>query len=107
MSCVCIIIKHNILIFQAPKAGQVEVHADDTDIAIMLVHHWEDKLHDIVFRATQSKKSWSIKHSATDMAPDVKAVLPFIHSFSGCNTTSALFGIGKATVLKKFKGKYS
>ena len=85
----------------------MEVHADDTDIAIMLVHHWEDKLHDIVFCATQSKKSWSIKDSATDMTPDVKAVLPFIHSFSGCNTTSALFGIGKATVLKKFKGKYS
>ena len=84
----------------------VEVHADDTDIAVMLVHHWKEELHDILFCAKQSKKSWSIKGSSMAMPTNVKDVLTFIHAFSGCDTTSALFGIGKATIFKKFKGRY-
>ena len=94
----------NPLYFQETKNAIVEVHADDTDVAIMLVHHWNEQLNDIVFCAHQSKKTWSIKESSLTLIAEVKAVLPFIHAFSGCDSTSALFGIGKVTILKKFKG---
>ena len=94
-------IKH---VFQAARTGPVEVHADDTDVAVMLVHHWEDELHDIVFSSHQAKKKWSVKSSCATLSADIKDVLLFIHAFSGCDSTSALFGIGKATILKKFQG---
>ena len=81
------------------------MHADDTDVALMLVHHWNDLLKDILFCSHQSRKSWSIRESSKMLSPEVKSVLPFIHAFSGCDTTSAMFGIGKCTVLKKFIGK--
>ena len=82
----------------------VEVHADDTDIALMLVHHWKVGLHDIIFCATQSRKCWSISESSLSMSPKIKDTILFIHAVSGCDTTSALYGIGKPSILKKFEG---
>ena len=32
---------------------------------------------------------------------DVCQSLPFLHAFTGCDTTSRIFGIGKKTVLKR------
>ena len=95
---------HQLILFQEAQKAVVEVHADDTDVALMLVHHWRDALYDVLFCSNQSKKCWSIKESSLSMSRDVKSVLPFIHAFSGCDSTSALYGIGKATLLKKFKG---
>ena len=85
-------------------SADAEVHADDTDVALMLVHHWNPTMHEIIFCSHQSRKSWSVKESALALSPDIKASLLLIHAFSGCDTTSALYGISKATVLKKFKG---
>ena len=70
----------------------------------MLVHHWNEMFHDIVFSSYQSKKPLSIKDSSMAMLPELNAALPFIHALSGCDTTSAMFGIGKTTIFKKFKG---
>ena len=82
----------------------VQVVADDTDIAVMLLHHWHEDLNDIIFTSECSKKSWSVKECVKSLSPGVKSVLPFIHALSGSDSTSAIFGIGKPTVLKKFKG---
>ena len=84
--------------------SMVEVHADDTDIALMLVHHWKVGLHDIIFSATQSRKCWSIRESSLLMSPKIKDTILFIHAVSGCDMTSALYGIGKPSILKKFEG---
>ena len=81
-----------------------EVVADDTDVAVMLLHHWRTELHDILFTSDISRKSWSIKYSTHALPKGIKQVLPAIHAFSGCDTTSAIFGCGKATVLNKMKG---
>jgi len=83
----------------------VEVFADDTDIVVLLMHHWKKRLFDIVFTSERSGKSWSIKDSCTDLSVDILKILPFLHAFSGCDTTSAVFSIGKPTVFKRFKGK--
>ena len=40
-----------------------EVVSDDTDVAIMLLYHWDHHLKDIVFTSERSKKSWSIGES--------------------------------------------
>ena len=78
--------------------------ADDTDVAVMLLHHWRTELHDILFISDISRKSWSIKYSTNALPKGIKQYLPAIHAFSGCNITSAIFGCGKATVLNKIKG---
>ena len=80
-----------------------EVVADDTDVAIMLLHHWSSELNDILFKSERPKKSWSIQKSVEALPADMKDVLLCLHAFSGCDSTSAIFGLGKATVFKKFK----
>ena len=62
-------------------------------------------MHDIVLTSEISKKSWSIKMCSEDFPPDIKELLPFVHAFSGCDTTSAIFGHGKPKLLKLLKGK--
>ena len=81
-----------------------EVVADDTDVAVMLLHHWRTELHDILFTSDITRKSWSFIYSTHALPKGIKQVLPAIHAFSGCDTTSAIFGCGKATVLNKMKG---
>ena len=81
-----------------------EVYADDTDVAVMLVHHWNSKLQEIIFTSKRSQTSWSIRESASQLPNELRTLLPFIHAFSGCDSTSAIFGLGKNTIFKKFKG---
>lgn len=93
------------LILQKAKESTVQVFADDTDIVVLLMHHWKSEMFDIVFSSERSGKSWSIKNSCGDLPSDFSKILPFIHAFSGCDTTSAVFGLGKPSMFKKFKGK--
>ena len=72
----------------------VTVVADDTDIAVMLVHHWEDRMADIFFLQERWNKSWSIKNASTMNKP-IKHHLLYIHAWSGCDTVSSVYGKGK------------
>ena len=83
-----------------------KVIAENTDIALLLMYHWNDSLHDIIMTSERSNKSWCIRNSCSDMSPDVKSVLPFIHAFSGCDTTSAIYGHGKPKLYKLIKGEF-
>ena len=82
----------------------MEIVADDTDIVVLLLHHWHENLKDILFSSEKSKKTWSIKDCCESLPNDVRAVLPFIHAFSGCDSTSSIFGYGKSKVLRCFRG---
>ena len=84
--------------------NSVEVIADDTDIAILLLYHWNNVLFDIFLTSEASKKTWSIRACCAKLLPSLKNVLPIIHSFSGCDTTSSIFGYGKNKVYKLFQG---
>ena len=81
--------------------ANVVVVADDTDVAIMLLYHWKDtKEHQFdIFLLQQSiGKYWSIKHASMKVE-DVKEHLLFVHAWSGCDSTSAIFGKGKPSFL--------
>ena len=80
--------------------------ADDTDILVMLVHVWDQTMGDLFLRH-EARKSIkknleiiSIKNVAFSLPSHVKENLLFIHAWGGCDTTSVLFGQGKAAVLK-------
>ena len=79
--------------------------SDDTDVAIMLLYQWDHHLKDIVFTSERSKKSWSIGESAQALLPELKSVLLCLHSFSGSDSTSAIYGLRKTGIFRKFKGK--
>lgn len=72
----------------------VAVVADDTDIAIMLIYHWNDELHDIFFYQQRQFKSWSIRETALQLGGRREQVL-FAHAWTGCDTVSAPYGKGK------------
>ena len=44
----------------ASKEKQVMVVADDTDVAVMLIYHWNEELSDIYFHTERGDKCWSI-----------------------------------------------
>ena len=73
--------------------------ADDIDIAVMLVHHWDSENHlDVYFLQERWDKAWNIKHASLQNK-FTKEHLLFLHAFTGCDTTSSIFGKGKANIL--------
>ena len=59
------------------KENQVVVVADDTDVAVMLLHQWKEDLKDTFFMS--ENKCWSIKN-AQCKSGDISEYLLFIHA---------------------------
>ena len=79
-------------------AGNVVVVADDTDVAVMLLYHWKENQCDIFLLQQSVNNCWSIKN-ASKRIEDVKEHLLFVHTWSGCDPTSAIFGKGRPSFL--------
>ena len=82
-----------------PKTDNpVIIVADDTDIAIMFLYHWNVLMSDIIFNSKKSQTVWSIKSACFNL--ENKEHLLFVHAWSGGDTVSAIFGKGKVSFLK-------
>ena len=46
---------------------------------------------------------WNIKEVRAKLGTFLCKHIPFLHAFLGCDTTSRLFGIGKGSIIKKFR----
>ena len=46
-------------------------------------------------------KRWDIKKTKVLLGDNICRMLPFLHSVTGCDTTSRMFGVGKGVALKK------
>ncbi len=90
----------------ASDGKHTAVIADDTDILVLLLFHWNADMADIHLRS-ERKKAQNIplklidireaaKHSEQTVLPQILA----IHAWGGCDTTSAVFGHGKCRILK-------
>lgn len=82
------------------------VIGEDTDLLVLLCYHAKDTNNTIYFRSepkqnTQKIKIWNITEARQKLGIYVCNILPFIHAFSGCDTTSRIFGLGKGTAMKK------
>ncbi len=75
----------------------VLVIADDTDVLILLLHHasYTDKL----FMETNQQIIF-IKVAKEVLGRELYMCLLFAHAMSGCDTTSALYGMGKLKCMK-------
>ena len=81
--------------------------ADDTDVLVLLVHHFKPDMADIsvlseITRIRNPRVSVvsvrAVRNSTDNTAAEQ---LLAVHALSGCDTTSALFGHGKAGVYRK------
>ena len=82
----------------------------DTDLLILLLHYadTDPDIKDLYFRSdkTCATKVHDINRLKAIIGPDICSQLLFIHAFTGCDSTSRIFGIGKKTAFKKLvKGK--
>ncbi|KAK3874873.1 hypothetical protein Pcinc_020193 [Petrolisthes cinctipes] len=96
------IIVNQLVYLAARGASNISVVSDDTDVFVFLLYFYcKEKLTCEVFmqspiacRRTVDIKATATKHS------NIAEFLPGVHALSGCDTTSFLYGIGKATALK-------
>ncbi|CAC5377686.1 unnamed protein product [Mytilus coruscus] len=82
------------------------VNGEDTDLLILLCYHSQDTINKIYFKSepkqnTHKIKIWDITETRRKLGPLVCNILLLIHAFSGCDTTSRIFGQGKGTIFKK------
>jgi hypothetical protein len=50
---------------------------------------------------SKKMKIWNIKQTKDFLGEDICHLLPLLHSLTGCDSTSRLFGIGKGIALKR------
>ena len=70
--------------------SSVEVRAEDTDVLVMLVHH---RANHPVFLTTAKDTSYDVRKIREALLERYRKYLIFLHSFSGCDTVSAISGL--------------
>ena len=76
---------------------------EDTDLLVLLLYHGTKDGKDLYFRSDKGKTPhvYNIKIIKQLLGDDVCSDLLFTHAFSGCDTTSRIFGVGKKSVFRK------
>ena len=102
----CIIVKCALQL--ATEGNVVTVVAEDTDILVLLMYHWNMSMADIYLKseARSQKKEfhlWKIQDLVATAGDVVISNLLFIHAWSGSDTPCATFGHGKILFLKKMR----
>jgi hypothetical protein len=83
------------------------VIGEDTDFLILLLYHATLKdSHELYFRSDKTGDKtkqyvYNINVLKQILGDDLCTDLLFVHMFTGCNTTSRIFGIGKKSVFQK------
>ena len=82
------------------------VVGEDTDVLVLLMYHAIDNGNDLFYTSDtksglKKKKIWDIIKTKKVLGEDQCRILPFIHGFTGCDTTSRIYGIGKHVAFKK------
>ena len=85
--------------FAKEGRGNAQVIAEDTDILVMLVYHYITCRQDIFMTTTSG--TFSMKDIAENLSETERSRMLFIHSVTGCDTVSAIYGKGKQTLFKK------
>ena len=78
------------------------VVGDDTDLLVLLCYHCEFSSQDVFFQPepkanTAKHRVWDLRKTKTVLGVKVIQVILFVHAILGCDTTSRLHGLGKAS----------
>jgi len=76
---------------------------EDTDLLILLLYHGKMDSKELYFRSDKGKPNvYNIKVLKQLLGDDVCTDLLFAHAFTGCDTTSRIFGVGKKFLCSKY-----
>lgn len=89
----------------ARSGRSVTVVANDTDVLVLLIFHFDHLMADIFIQSETGKQTIrrSVRTVCTALGDMATRQILVVHAISGCDTTSALFGHGKASTWKKLK----
>ena len=91
---------------KAIERAEDSVVGDDTDLLILLLYHANENSNAIFFAPTTKKSSksriWNIRKGKEKLGSYTCRHILFIHAMLGCDTTSRLYGLGKAVLFNKF-----
>ena len=93
---------------ESARTSTTVLVGDDTDLLVLLCYHASEDGYDIYFRPEPKANArgtcvWLMKKVKEQLGKEVCRNLLFLHAITGCDTTSRLYGVGKATALKKFE----
>ena len=77
---------------------------EDTDLLILLLYHTTKQCKDLYFYSDSQSKDVKVYHIniiKSVLGEELSAQLLFAHAFTGCDTTSRIFSIGKKAVFQK------
>ena len=86
---------------------EIVVVGEDTDLLVLLIYHSKESSKtiymksDVKVKSLKLRKVWNISKTKQVIGCQIKNVLPFLHAFTGCDSTSRINGVGKGTILKK------
>lgn len=78
---------------------------EDTDLLILLLYHMDPISKALYFRSDKSKDQihvYNVNTLKCLLGDQLCSHLLFIHAFTGCDTTSRIFGVGKKAFFNKF-----
>ena len=81
----------------ARSLGNVLIIADDTDVFALLVYH---SLSEMNLSMKTKSQTIDIRRAQNALGQQMCQCILFAHAMSGCDTTSAFFGIGKTKAMK-------
>ena len=83
------------------------VLGEDTDLLMLLLFHLTSQHWPVFFGSSRSgpnqARIWDIEKVQHELGSNICQQLLVLHAISGCDTTSALYGLGKAIFLRKAK----
>ena len=92
----------NVLDF-ACSGTDVCLIGTDTDLLMMLLYMWNNMMGRITMKSEATRKfSESVRDvgKIAECLGEICKYITFIHAFGGCDTTSAIFGQGKLSIMK-------
>ena len=98
----CVIAKEALL---SAADHATHVVGEDTDLLVLLLFHVKPDMKNVYFSSSKASvtRAWDVKKVQANVGPDVCKHILFAHAFSGCDTTSRPFGIGKPATLKSIE----
>ena len=76
---------------------------EDTDLLVLLLHYMQQANKDLYFRSDKANadKLYHINELKIVLGEKLCSQLLFLHAYTGCDTTSRIFGVGKKSVFHK------
>ena len=91
---------------ESAKVHPTALVGDDTDLLCILIFHTPEKSNLLYFAPEHKQTSqkaprlWDIKYLQAQMGSQLSSYILFLHAFTGCDTTSRIYGFGKKQAAK-------